>query len=63
MISGGASKAAPIYISQIQVYQVISKDKGAQIPTEETVLQAEDEVMVVTSTENEEAIRAVLMGR
>lgn len=42
---------------------VISKDKGAQIPTEETVLQAEDEVMVVTSTENEEAIRAVLMGR
>jgi len=42
---------------------VISKDKGAQIPTEETVLQAEDEVMVVTSTENEEAIREVLMGR
>lgn len=41
---------------------VIGKDKGPQIPTEETVLEAEDEVVAVTNPENEEALRAALTG-
>jgi len=42
---------------------VIGKEKGAQIPTQETVIDAEDEVMVVTKPENEETIRSMLMGK
>jgi len=45
------------------VLLVIGKDKGPQIPTVETVLEAEDEVMVITSAENEEAMRAMLSGK
>ena len=45
------------------VLLVIGKDKGPQIPTEETVLEAEDEVVVITSASNEEAMRAMLSGK
>ncbi len=45
------------------VLLVIGKDKGPQIPTEETVLEAEDEVVAITSAENEEAMRAMLSGK
>ena len=45
------------------VLLVIGKDKGPQIPTVETVLEAEDEVVVITSAENEEAMRAMLSGK
>ena len=45
------------------VLLVIGKEKGPQIPTVETVLEAEDEVVVVTSAENEEAMRAILTGK
>lgn len=45
------------------VLLVIGKDKGPQIPTEETVLEAEDEVVVITSAENEEAMRTMLSGK
>lgn len=42
------------------VLLVISKEKGPQIPTDETVLEAEDEVVAMTNAENEEAIREML---
>jgi Trk K+ transport system NAD-binding subunit len=42
------------------VLLIISKDKGPQIPTPETVVAAEDEVIAITQAENEEAIRAML---
>lgn len=45
------------------VLLVISKDKGPQIPTEETVLAAEDEVVAITEAQNEEAIRAMLSSK
>ncbi len=45
------------------VLLVIGKDKGPQIPTVETVLEAEDEVVVITSAENEEAMRTMLSGK
>jgi trk system potassium uptake protein TrkA len=45
------------------VLLVIGKDKGPRIPTVETVLEAEDEVVVITSAENEEAMRALLSGK
>lgn len=45
------------------VLLVIGKDKGPQIPTGETVLEAEDEVVAITSAENEEAMRAMLSGK
>lgn len=45
------------------VLLVISKDRGPHIPTQDTVLQAEDEVVAVTNAENEEAMRAMLMGK
>jgi len=45
------------------VLLVIGKDKGPQIPTVETVLEAEDEVVAITSAENEEAMRAMLSGK
>jgi trk system potassium uptake protein TrkA len=45
------------------VLLVIGKEKGPQIPTEETVIEAEDEVLAITSLENEEPIRAMLMGK
>ena len=45
------------------VLLVIGKDKGPQIPTVETVLEAEDEVVAITSAENEEKMRAMLSGK
>ncbi|MEE8372691.1 MAG: TrkA family potassium uptake protein [Dehalococcoidia bacterium] len=45
------------------VLLVIGKNKGPQIPTKETVIEAEDEVVAITNPENEEPIRAILMGR
>ena len=45
------------------VLLVIGKDKGPRIPTVETVLEAEDEVVVITSAENEEAMRSILSGK
>jgi len=42
------------------VLLIISKDKGPQIPTPDTVVAAEDEVIAITQAENEEAIRAML---
>ncbi len=45
------------------VLLVIGKDKGPQIPTVETVLEPEDELVVITSAENEEAMRAILTGK
>ena len=45
------------------VLLVIGKDKNPRIPTEDTVFEAEDEVVALTSAENEEAMRALLMGK
>ena len=45
------------------VLLVISKDKGPKMPTPDVVIEAEDEVVAVTSAENEEAIRAMLAGK
>jgi trk system potassium uptake protein TrkA len=42
------------------VLLIISKEKGPQIPTPDTVVMAEDEVVAITQAENEEAIRAIL---
>jgi len=44
------------------VLLVVGKEKGPFIPTNETVLQAEDDVVAITSAENEEAMRAMLVG-
>ncbi|MEE9324258.1 MAG: NAD-binding protein [Dehalococcoidia bacterium] len=41
---------------------IIGKEKGAQIPTEDTVLAAEDEVVAVTKPELEEALRGAFTG-
>ncbi len=45
------------------VLLVISKEKGPQIPTADTVIEAEDEVVAITEAENEEAIRAMLTSK
>jgi len=45
------------------VLLVISKEKGPQIPTEDTILAAEDEVVAITEARNEEAIRAMLTSK
>lgn len=45
------------------VLLVIGKEKGPFIPTDDTVLEAEDEVVAITSAENEEAMRAILSGK
>lgn len=42
------------------VLLIIGKEKGPQIPTPDTVIAAEDEVVAITEAENEEAIRAML---
>ncbi len=44
------------------VCMVIGKGKGPQIPTGDTVLGAEDEVVAVTKPESEEELRAALTG-
>ena len=45
------------------VLLVIGKEKGPQIPTTNTVIEAEDEVIAITSPENEEPLRAMLVGK
>lgn len=45
------------------VLLIIGKEKGPQIPTPDTVIEAEDEVVAITDAGNEEAIRVMLTGR
>jgi trk system potassium uptake protein TrkA len=45
------------------VLLVIGKEKGPFIPTDDTVLEAEDEVVAITTAENEEAMRTILSGK
>ncbi len=45
------------------VLLVIGSDKNPRVPTEDTVFEAEDEVVALTSAENEEAMRALLLGK
>jgi len=42
------------------VLLIINKEKGPQIPSDDVVIAAEDEVVAITQAENEEAIRAIL---
>lgn len=42
---------------------VISKTRGAIVPTGDTLLEEDDEIIAVTKAETEEALRAQLMGR
>jgi trk system potassium uptake protein TrkA len=41
---------------------IIRKKEKPQIPTAETILQAEDQIVAVTSPEAEEALRTTLRG-
>ena len=45
------------------VLLVVGKEKGPFIPTNDTVLEAEDDVVAITSADNEEAMRAMLVGK
>jgi trk system potassium uptake protein TrkA len=45
------------------VLLVVGKEKGPFIPTNETVIKEGDEVVVITSAENEETMRAMLVGK
>ncbi len=45
------------------VLLVVGKEKGPFIPTDDTVIEADDDVIAITSQENEEAMRAVLVGK
>jgi trk system potassium uptake protein TrkA len=45
------------------VLLVVGKEKGPFIPTDDTVIEAEDEVIAITSSENENAMRALLVGK
>jgi hypothetical protein len=42
---------------------VVGKEKGPFIPTNDTVLEADDDVVAITSSDNEEAMRAMLVGK
>jgi trk system potassium uptake protein TrkA len=39
---------------------IIGKDGAPRVPSSETMIQAEDEIVAITSTENEEALRTIL---
>lgn len=41
---------------------LIVKEQGVQLPTSDTILEAEDRVIVVTKPDREKALRAVLTG-
>ncbi len=41
---------------------IISQTRGAVVPTSETVVEADDEVMAVTQAESEDELRAVFVG-
>ncbi|MDY6893591.1 MAG: TrkA family potassium uptake protein [Chloroflexota bacterium] len=45
------------------VLLVISKNKGIQIPSDDTVLEADDKLVTVMHTESEDSIRALLTGK
>ena len=45
------------------VLLIIGKETGLKVPCDDTVLEAEDEVVAITSPENEEAMRAMLVGK
>jgi len=45
------------------VLLVIRKDIGPILPTTETTLYEEDEVIVITNAESQDAIRSILMGK
>jgi trk system potassium uptake protein TrkA len=45
------------------VLLVVGKEKGPFIPTDDTVIEADDDVIAITSQENEEAMRSVLVGK
>ena len=45
------------------VLLVINKNKGVQIPSDEIILEADDKLVTITNTENEDAIRAILSGK
>lgn len=45
------------------VLLVVGKEKGPFIPTNDTVLEADDDVVAITSSDNEEAMRAMLVGK
>ena len=45
------------------VLLVIGKEKGPFIPTDNTILEAEDEVVAITTAANEEVMRAILSGK
>ncbi|MCJ7522319.1 MAG: NAD-binding protein [Dehalococcoidia bacterium] len=44
------------------VLLVVGKEKGPFIPTNDTVIEEEDEVVAITSAENEEIMREMLTG-
>jgi trk system potassium uptake protein TrkA len=45
------------------VLLVVGKEKGPFIPTNDTIIKEEDEIVVITSAENEEAMREMLVGK
>jgi trk system potassium uptake protein TrkA len=45
------------------VLLVVGKEKGPFIPTNDTVLEADDDVVAITSAENESTMRAMLVGQ
>ena len=45
------------------VLLVVGKEKGPFIPTDDTVLEAEDDIVAITSADNEDAMRAMLVGK
>jgi trk system potassium uptake protein TrkA len=45
------------------VLLVVGKEEGPFIPTDDTVIEADDDVIAITSQENEEAMRSVLVGK
>ncbi len=46
----------------IMLSLIISKDRKLQVPTADTIIQAEDQVIAVTPPEAEEALRTTLRG-
>lgn len=42
---------------------VIRKESGPLLPLNETIIEEEDEIIVITSAENKSAIRSILMGK
>jgi trk system potassium uptake protein TrkA len=45
-----------------RLFLIISKQQKPHVPTANTILQAEDQIIAVTTSESEEALRTVLRG-